>query len=31
MVGQIIGMNYSGSITDVAGITVGHHTGLENG
>ncbi len=24
-------MNYSGSITDVAGITVGHHTDLENG
>ncbi len=31
MAGQIIGMNYSGSITDVAGITVGHHTDLENG
>jgi len=24
-------MNYSGSITDVAGITVGHHTDIENG
>ena len=24
-------MNYSGSITDIAGITVGHHTDLENG
>ncbi len=24
-------MNYSGSITDVTGITVGHHTDLENG
>ena len=24
-------MNYSGSITDVAGITVGHHTDLVNG
>ena len=24
-------MNYSGSITDVVGITVGHHTDLENG
>jgi len=31
LAGQIIGMNYSGSITDVAGITVGHHTDLENG
>ncbi len=24
-------MNYSGSITDITGITVGHHTDLENG
>ena len=24
-------MNYSGRITDIAGITVGHHTDLENG
>ena len=31
LAGQIIRMNYSGSITDVSGITVGHHTDLENG